>query len=60
MFIQRFAKALAVGLSLVISFSFKGFESIRWLSLLTVAILVLWIATASYAGREFRRLTPKT
>ena len=60
MFIQRFAKALAVGLSLVISFSFKGFESIRWLSLVTVVILVVWIATARYAGREFRRLTTKT
>lgn len=59
MFIQRFAKALAVGLSLLISFSFKGFESIRWLSLVTVLILVVWIATASYAGREFRRLTAK-
>ena len=57
MFIQRFAKALAVGLSLVISFAFKGFESIRWLSLVTVLILVVWIATARYAGREFRRLT---
>jgi len=57
MFIQRFAKALAVGLSLVISFSFKGFESIRWLSLVTVLILMLWIAIARYAGREFRRRT---
>jgi AAA family ATP:ADP antiporter len=59
MFIQRFAKALAVGLSLIITFSFKGFESIRWLSLATILILVLWIAIARYAGREFSRLTAK-
>ena len=59
MFIQRFAKALAVGLSLLITFSFKGFESIRWLSLLTVLILVVWIAIARYAGREFKRLTSR-
>ena len=59
MFIQRFAKALAVGLSLLITFSFKGFESIRWLSLFTVLILVVWIAIARYAGREFKRLTSR-
>ncbi len=59
MFIQRFAKALAVGLSLLITFSFRGFESVRWLSLATVLILVFWIAVARYAGREFQRLTTK-
>ena len=53
MFVQRFAKALAVGLSLVITTVFAGFGSIRWLSLITVAILVLWILAARYAGRVF-------
>jgi ATP:ADP antiporter, AAA family len=57
MFIQRFAKALAVGLSLLITLFFRGFESVRWLSLVTIVILVFWIAIARYAGREFRRLT---
>ena len=46
MFVQRFAKALAVGLSLLITTLFTGFDSIRWLSLLTVAILVLWLLAA--------------
>ena len=55
MFVQRFAKALAVGLSLLITTLFTGFESIRWLSLLTVAILVLWILAARYAGRVYRQ-----
>jgi hypothetical protein len=53
MFVQRFAKAVAVGLSLLITTWFTGFESLRWLSLLTVAILILWIVAARYAGRVF-------
>ena len=54
MFVQRFAKALAVGMSLLITTLFAGFSSIRWLSLVTAAILVLWILAAIYAGRTFR------
>jgi AAA family ATP:ADP antiporter len=53
MFVQRFAKAMAVGLSLAITTFVSGFDSLRWLSLLTIAILVLWIAAARYAGRVF-------
>lgn len=54
MFVQRFAKALAVGLSLIITTIFTGFESLRWLSLVTIGILVLWILAARYAGRVFK------
>ena len=54
MFVQRFAKALAVGLSLLITTLFAGYSSIRWLSLVTAAILLLWILAARYAGRSFR------
>ena len=54
MFVQRFAKALAVGLSLLITTLFSGYAGIRWLSLLTAAILILWILAARYAGRVFR------
>ena len=53
MFVQRFAKALAVFLSLGITMLFSGFGSVRWLSLVTLAILVLWIGAARYAGRVF-------
>lgn len=53
MFVQRFAKALAVGLSLLITTYFAGFESLRWLSLLTVALLALWILAVRYVGRVF-------
>lgn len=53
MFVQRFAKALAVGLSLLITTLFSGYSSIRWLSLVTAVILLLWILAARYAGRVF-------
>ena len=53
MFVQRFAKALAVGLSLLITTLFAGYSSIRWLSLAAAAILLLWILAARYAGRTF-------
>ena len=54
MFVQRFAKALAVGLNLAMTTIFVGFEGIRWLSLITVLILVLWVVAARYAGRAFK------
>ena len=54
MFVQRFAKALAVGISLGITVVFREFGSLRYLSLVTVAIAVLWIFAARYAGRVFR------
>ena len=57
MFIQRFAKALAVGLSLVITMVFSGFGSVRWLSLVTAVILVVWILAARFAGRSFQKMT---
>ena len=54
MFVQRFAKALAVGLSLLITLVFTGFESLRWLSLVSVVLLVLWIVAVRYVGRHFK------
>ena len=56
MFVQRFAKALDVGLSLAITTIFAGFQSVRWLSLITAAILLVWILAVRYAGREFRKM----
>ena len=56
MFIQRFAKALAVLLSLGITAYFDDFSSVRWLSIATVALLLAWVVVARFAGREFQRL----
>jgi len=57
MFVQRFAKALAVGLSLAVTSFISGIEGVRWLSLLTLVILIAWIRIAWFAGKEFDRLT---
>lgn len=57
MFVQRFAKAIAVVLSLGITAYFTAFSDLRWLSLFTLAMVVLWIFAARYAGRHFRAMT---
>jgi AAA family ATP:ADP antiporter len=57
MFVQRFAKAVAVGMSLGITTFFTDFSAVRWLSAFTVPIIVLWIVAVRYAGREFARRT---
>jgi AAA family ATP:ADP antiporter len=56
MFVQRFAKAIAVGVSLAITVMFKDFASLRWLSILTIVIIVIWVAAARYAGKRFQSL----
>ena len=56
MFVQRFAKAVAVLISLGITFAFQDFSSLRYLSLITLALLVIWVIAARYAGDQFRRM----
>jgi len=56
MFVQRFAKAIAVLISLGITFLFKDFSSIPYLGLLTLVLLVVWVFAARYAGRKFAEL----
>jgi AAA family ATP:ADP antiporter len=56
MFVQRFAKSIAVGISLVLTTFFASFSTIRWLSLVVAALLVFWILAARYAGRKFDEL----
>ncbi len=57
MFLQRFAKSIAIFLALGITVVFSEFETIRWLSLITVPLTVVWIFAARYAGRRFREMT---
>jgi AAA family ATP:ADP antiporter len=57
MFVMRFAKALAVGVSLAITITFSEFSSIRWLSIFTLAIVVVWLFAVRYAGRRFDKMT---
>ena len=56
MFVQRFAKALAVGLSLGITLVLTGFGHMRWLSLISAGLLVVWLLAVRYVGRSFQRL----
>lgn len=57
MFVQRFAKAIAVGISLLITMLFNDFSSLRYLSLVTVVIIVIWFIAVRYAGRRFSELS---
>ena len=57
MFVQRFAKALAVGVSLGVTAVFQDFDSIRWLTLVTLPLILAWIFAARYAGRHFAELS---
>jgi hypothetical protein len=54
MFVQRFAMAMAVFVSLAITSMFDTFASMRWLSVFTILVLLLWMLAARYAGQRFR------
>lgn len=60
MFVQRFAKALAVGVGLVASRHFGGAEGVRLLSFVVLPLLVLWALAALHAGRRFHALEART
>lgn len=57
MFVQRFAKAIAVGIALAMGALFEGFESVRYLSLITIVLVGAWFFAARYAGQRFDELT---
>ena len=57
MFGQRFAKTIGVGASLAMSQWFHDFASVRWLSLVAIAVIALWTVAARYAGTTFRERT---
>ena len=57
MFVQRFAKSVAVVVTLAITTWFRDFESVRWLSVITIPVVALWIFAARYGGRRFSELS---
>lgn len=66
MFVQRFAKALAVGINLVMSSVFAAKEGekgvaagIRFLSLFAIGLTLIWLFAARYAGKQFEEMTKK-
>ena len=56
MFVQRFAKAVAVFLTLAITMAFEDFSQIRWLSMLTVLVVAVWILAVRYGGKRFQEI----
>ncbi|MFC2173157.1 NTP/NDP exchange transporter, partial [Acidobacteriota bacterium] len=59
MFVQRFAKALAVGVSLAITTIFTDFSTVRWLSVFILIVVVVWFFAARYAGKKFDEISKK-
>jgi len=57
MFVQRFAKAIAVGINLLLAAVVGGLAGARWLSLVVAVLVAVWIVAASFAGKRFRELT---
>lgn len=53
MFGQRTAKALGVVVNLVMVSAFSSFAGVRYLSLITIPLLLLWLLLVRYLGREF-------
>lgn len=56
MFVQRFAKAVAVLLGLFVSRHFGGTEGVRALTLVVLPMVACWSFAAAYAGRRFAGL----
>ncbi len=59
MFVQRTAKAVAVGLSLAMGWWFHDVSSARWLSLVTLALIAVWVVAARRAGRGYPDTTSR-
>lgn len=53
-FVLRLAKALAVVLSLALSALFAGFDNLRWLSLITLCLLGLWLLAVRQLSRDYQ------
>lgn len=56
MFIQRFAKGVAILVTLFITHQFQEFSFLRWLSIFSIAVITVWIVAANFAGRRFGEL----
>lgn len=55
-FMLRFAKAAAVALSLLLTLMFVGFEKVRWLSIIVIALLMVWLTVIRYIGRSYKEM----
>ena len=60
MFIQRFAKALGVFLSLGITLWASTFSTVPMLSIISIIVVILWFVAIRYASKEYIRRTNKS
>jgi len=60
MFIQRFAKAIAVLLSLGVTILFSDFSSVRWLSVAVLLAVITWIFLIRFVGRKFDEIAEES
>lgn len=56
----RFAKSIAIFISLIITSYFSGFATVRWLSLGIVPMAILWLIAANYLGKEYKSRTSES
>lgn len=56
-FIMRGAKVLSIGLSLLISTFFASFEGIRWISILAIVLILLWLFVIRFVVKEYNKKT---
>ncbi len=54
MFVMRFAKVIAIGVTLVTTSILTAFSTVKWLGLFSLAMVVIWIIAARYAGKRFK------
>ena len=60
MFIQRFAKAIAVLLSLGVTILFSEYSSVRWLSVAVLLAVITWVFLIRFVGRRFDELVSES
>ncbi|MEO0594311.1 MAG: Npt1/Npt2 family nucleotide transporter [Myxococcota bacterium] len=53
MLVQRSAKGLGLGFSLIISSAFVGLTGARYLTFITIPLLIVWILIVRYLGKRF-------
>ncbi|MDT8392913.1 MAG: Npt1/Npt2 family nucleotide transporter [Bacteroidales bacterium] len=58
MFVQRGAKAVSVFLNIGLAITF-GIHNVHWLSLLVLALIIIWALLVRYTGRKFNDLEEK-
>ena len=55
-FMLRTAKAIAVAISLLMTLIFVGFKNVRWLSIVVISLLMIWLTVIRYIGRTYKKM----